>query len=42
MWANNETGVLFPIEEITEFVHAAGGVMHTDAVQVVGNGRERA
>ncbi len=36
MWANNETGVLFPIEEITELVHAAGGVMHTDAVQVVG------
>lgn len=36
MWANNETGVVFPIEEITRMVKAAGGVMHTDAVQAVG------
>ncbi len=36
MWANNETGVIFPIEEIGEMVHAAGGVFHTDAVQAVG------
>lgn len=36
MWANNETGVVFPIAEIAEMVHAAGGVMHTDAVQAVG------
>ena len=36
MWANNETGVLFPIDEIAPVVKEAGGVMHTDAVQAVG------
>jgi cysteine desulfurase len=36
MWANNETGVLFPIAEIAEAVRQAGGVIHTDAVQVAG------
>ena len=36
MWANNETGVIFPIEEIGEMVRAAGGIFHTDAVQTVG------
>lgn len=36
MWANNETGVIFPIPAIAELVKAAGSVMHTDAVQVVG------
>ncbi|MFA7158375.1 MAG: cysteine desulfurase NifS [Kiritimatiellia bacterium] len=36
MWANNETGVMFPIAEIAEMVKAAGGIMHTDAVQAVG------
>jgi cysteine desulfurase len=36
MWANNETGVIFPIEEIGAMVKAAGGVFHTDAVQAVG------
>ena len=36
MWANNETGVIFPIEEIAEKVHAHGAVFHTDAVQAVG------
>jgi len=36
MWANNETGVIFPIPKIAETVKAAGGVMHTDAVQAVG------
>ncbi len=36
MWANNETGVIFPIPEIAEMVKAAGGVLHTDAVQAVG------
>jgi cysteine desulfurase len=36
MWANNETGVIFPVEEIAAMVRAAGGVMHTDAVQAVG------
>ncbi len=36
MWANNETGVIFPIPAIAELVKAAGGVMHTDAVQAAG------
>jgi cysteine desulfurase len=36
MWANNETGVMFPIGKIAEMVKAAGGIMHTDAVQAVG------
>lgn len=36
MWANNETGVLFPIKELARLVKEAGGVMHTDAVQAVG------
>ncbi len=36
MWANNETGVLFPIETIAPWVKAAGGILHTDAVQAVG------
>lgn len=36
MWANNETGVLFPIEKIAQIVKARGVVFHTDAVQAVG------
>jgi cysteine desulfurase len=36
MWANNETGVIFPIEEIAARVHHRGIVFHTDAVQAVG------
>ncbi|MBN2332225.1 MAG: cysteine desulfurase NifS [Deltaproteobacteria bacterium] len=36
MWANNETGVIFPIEEIAELVHRQGIMFHTDAVQAVG------
>jgi cysteine desulfurase len=36
MWANNETGVVFPVAEIAERVKAAGGVFHSDAVQAVG------
>lgn len=36
MWANNETGVVFPISEIGDMVKGAGGVFHTDAVQAVG------
>ena len=35
MWANNETGVMFPIEEITQRVRERGIVFHTDAVQAV-------
>jgi cysteine desulfurase len=36
MYANNETGVIFPIEEISEIVKAKGIPFHTDAVQTVG------
>ncbi len=36
MWANNETGVLFPIEEIAKKVNEKGILFHTDAVQAVG------
>jgi cysteine desulfurase len=36
MWANNETGVIFPVEEVAEKVAAQGAVFHTDAVQAVG------
>ena len=36
MWANNETGVIFPIEEIAQIVKARGAVFHTDAVQAAG------
>ena len=36
MFANNETGVLFPTEEIAEVVKERGIVLHTDAVQAVG------
>ena len=36
MWANNETGVLFPIPQIAEEAKAEGALMHTDAVQAVG------
>jgi cysteine desulfurase len=36
MWANNETGTLFPVEEIAQEVTQRGIVFHTDAVQTVG------
>ncbi len=36
MWANNETGVIFPVEEIAEICAAKGVLFHTDAVQAVG------
>ncbi len=36
MWANNETGVVFPMDEIASMVKAADGVLHTDAVQAAG------
>jgi cysteine desulfurase len=36
MWANNETGVLFPVEEIAEICRARRVLLHTDAVQTVG------
>ena len=33
MWANNETGTIFPIKEIAKIAHAHGALFHTDAVQ---------
>jgi len=36
MWANNETGVIFPVEEISAKVKEKGIVFHSDAVQAVG------
>jgi cysteine desulfurase len=36
MWANNETGVLFPVERIAELCRAKEIVFHTDAVQAAG------
>lgn len=36
MWANNETGVLFPIEELAAICRAKGVLFHTDAVQTPG------
>jgi cysteine desulfurase len=36
MWANNETGTVFPVETIAELAKARGVVFHTDAVQAVG------
>ena len=36
MWANNETGTVFPIEKIAEVCREAGATLHTDAVQVAG------
>jgi cysteine desulfurase len=36
MWANNETGVIFPIEDIAEIVKSKGALLHCDAVQAAG------
>ncbi|MCL4785676.1 MAG: aminotransferase class V-fold PLP-dependent enzyme [Verrucomicrobia bacterium] len=36
MWANNETGVLFPVKEIAEICRARGVPYHCDAVQAAG------
>lgn len=36
MWANNESGTLFPVEQLAELADAAGVMFHTDAVQAVG------
>ena len=36
MWANNETGVIYPIDAISREVSARGITFHTDAVQAVG------
>lgn len=36
MWANNETGMIFPIKELAEISHEKGVLFHTDATQAVG------
>jgi len=36
MWANNETGVLFPVEEMARLARERNVLFHTDAVQAVG------
>jgi len=36
MWANNETGVMFPIEEVAAICRSKGALFHTDAVQTPG------
>ncbi|MBS1228926.1 MAG: cysteine desulfurase NifS [Proteobacteria bacterium] len=36
MWANNETGTLFPVETMAEMAHGVGAMFHSDAVQAVG------
>ena len=36
MWANNETGTIFPVEKMAAMANAAGVMFHTDAVQAVG------
>src|SRR3981081_2945534 len=36
MLANNETGVVQPVADVAEIVHAAGGLLHVDATQALG------
>lgn len=36
MWANNETGVIFPVEQIGAICREKGVLFHTDAVQTIG------
>jgi cysteine desulfurase len=36
MLANNETGALQPVGEVADIVHEAGGLLHVDAIQVLG------
>lgn len=36
MYANNETGVIFPMDRIAEICKSHGAILHTDAVQVAG------
>jgi cysteine desulfurase len=36
MLANNETGALQPVKQAGEIVHAAGGLLHVDAIQALG------
>lgn len=36
MWANNETGTIFPVDGLADLAHEVGALFHTDAVQAVG------
>lgn len=36
MWANNEIGNLYPIDELAERVHASGALLHVDGTQALG------
>ncbi|MCX7881948.1 MAG: NifS family cysteine desulfurase [Brevinematales bacterium] len=36
MWANNETGLIFPIKELATYARSHGVLFHTDAVQAIG------
>lgn len=36
MWANNETGLIFPVKELAEYCRENGVLFHTDAVQAIG------
>ncbi|MGP8305479.1 cysteine desulfurase NifS [Vibrio sp. YIC-376] len=36
MWANNETGTIFPVEQVAQLAKRYGAVVHVDAVQMVG------
>ncbi|MFB9267590.1 cysteine desulfurase NifS [Bradyrhizobium erythrophlei] len=36
MWANNETGTIFPVEYLAGLTREAGALFHTDAVQAIG------
>jgi len=36
MWANNETGVIFPVEKMASMARETGVLFHTDAVQAIG------
>lgn len=39
MWANNETGTVFPVKTVAEIAKAAGAIVHTDAVQIAGKAK---
>jgi cysteine desulfurase len=36
MWANNETGIIYPVEKASEIANKKGALFHTDAVQAAG------
>ena len=36
MWVNNETGVKFPIKQVSELCQSKGVLLHVDAVQAAG------